>query len=238
MIESVKKVSFWVSILIMTLGFSLVFYWMILLPGKKHLIWVSQQWIKGFFLLMRLVWNIRYQLQDIHHVPKNEAVIIASKHQSLIETFVFFNHIPEFSFILKRELLWIPIWGWWLGRTGRTIAIDRSSGVKALNKMLLMTEQFKQKKQAIIIYPEGTRGLPEQQLPLKGGAGAIYQKLQIPIVPVALNTGCFFPKKGKINSGIATIQFLPPIKAGLPKKEMMAQLADILHQESLKLLPK
>ena len=222
----------------MTLGFSLVFYWMIVIPAKKPLIWVSQQWIKGFLLLTRLVWNIRYQLKDAHHIPKNEAVIIASKHQSLLETFILFHHIPNFSFILKRELLWIPIWGWWLARLGRTISIDRSSGVKALSKMLDITEEFKQKNRAIIIYPEGTRGLPQQQLPLKGGVGAIYQKLQIPIVPVALNSGLFFPKKGKIKSGIVTIQFLPPIKAGLPKKEMMVDLADILHQASLELLPK
>ncbi|MCH9851925.1 MAG: 1-acyl-sn-glycerol-3-phosphate acyltransferase [Alphaproteobacteria bacterium] len=238
MIQAVKKAIFWLSVIIMTLGFSAVFYWMILLPAKKPLIWVSRQWLKGFLLLVRLIWNIRYQLKDIHYVPKNEAVIIASKHQSLLETFIFFLHIPNFSFILKRELLWIPLWGWWLARTGRTIAIDRSSGIKALHKMLNLTEIFKQKKQAIIIYPEGTRGLPQQQLPLKGGVGAIYQKLQIPIVPVALNSGCFFPKKGKIKSGIATIQFLPPIQAGIAKKEIMAQLADILHQESLKLLPK
>ena len=238
MIESVKKIIFWASVILMTLGFSLLFYWMIIIPAKKPLIWVSQLWIKGFLLLTRLVWNIRYQLKDIHHIPQGEAVIIASKHQSLLETFILFHHISNFSFILKRELLWIPIWGWWLGRLGRTIAIDRSSGVKALSKMLDITEQFKQKNRAIIIYPEGTRGLPQQQLPLKGGVGAIYQKLQIPIVPVALNSGCFFPKKGKIKSGIVTIQFLPPMKTGLPKKEMMAKLSDILHQESLRLLPK
>ena len=93
---------------------------------------------------------------------------------------------------------------------------------------MLSLKIFKQRKRAIIIYPEGTRGLPQQQLPLKGGVGVIYQKLQLPIVPVAVNTGLFFPKKGKINSGIATIKFLPPIQAGLPKKEMMAQLEDYL----------
>ncbi len=222
----------------MTIVLCFVFYWMILIPFfKRHLIWVCHQWLTMFFFLVKVIWGIRYQIKGLDNLPQTGAFIIASKHQSLLETFILFRHIPQFSFILKRELLWIPLWGWWFARLGRTIAIDRKSGVKALQKMLLVAEKFKKMGRAIIIYPEGTRTLPGQRMPLKGGVGVIYQKLKIDIVPVALNSGCFFPKKGVYKSGIVTIQFLPPIKSGLPKKEMMVVLENILHQESMKLVP-
>ncbi len=233
--QLIKKTLFMLGVLLVTLILSSLFFWMIILPGKKHLYWVSNQWIRFFLWWNKIIWQIDYQLEGLQNLPQNKPYILASKHQSLLETFIFFLHIPNFIFILKRELLWIPIWGWWLAKIG-TIAINRRAGVKSLQKMLAMAEKFKQQNRAIIIYPEGTRTLPHQTAELKGGVAMLYQKLQIQVVPVALNSGMFYPKKGIRQKGTLTIKILPAIKTGLNKQEFMAQLTENIHQQSINLI--
>ena len=152
------------------------------------------------------------------------------------ETFLLSHCVKDSMVVLKRELLWIPIWGWWLARFG-VIAIDRKAGSKSLKKLIVQSRKAASDGRRIIIYPEGTRTKIGEQGHLKNGVAVIYEATQLPIIPVALNSGYYFPKKGKKRAGTIQIAFQPPIQAGLGRNEMMKRLTKILHEQSEKLIP-
>ncbi len=234
--QKFKWILFISFLTILSIMVGITLFWMLALPNNKALIWVARQWVKGVLSIGKILWNISYQIEGLEHIHRDETVIIASKHQSMWETFILFLHIPKATIILKRELTWIPIFGWWLARLD-VLAINRKAGIESLHKILAQAEKLKNiRGYKLIIYPEGTRSLVGAPTKLKGGIFAIYQALQVPIIPVALNSGCFFPKRGKISAGIIKISIQPPLKVGLPKDEMMMELKKILHNESLKLI--
>lgn len=184
-------------------------------------------WCHGVMALLRVTVGIRYRVEGRDNLPSGP-FIVASKHQSAFETFAFPLVIPDPAFVLKRELTWLPFFGWYLAKSG-VIAIDRAAGAKALKAMVRGAEAARDAGRAIIIYPEGTRKAPGAEPAYHTGVAMLYGALGLPVVPVALNSGVFWGKRAFTKRpGEVVIKILPAIAPGLARKAFMAKLeADI-----------
>ncbi|MGE5515594.1 MAG: lysophospholipid acyltransferase family protein [Bacteroidota bacterium] len=189
-------------------------------------------WVRGCFTLLRWVCGLSYRV--VGEVPKG-AALVASKHQSTLETFAYRLILDDPAVILKRELLRIPIFGWYLGKTG-VIAIDRAAGMKALKDMVKGAEAAAAAGRQVLIFPEGHRQDVGADPDYHTGVAMIYVGLGLPCVPVALNSGLFWGR-GSLSKrpGEVTVEFLPAIPAGLDRKAFMAQLQAAIEPASARL---
>jgi 1-acyl-sn-glycerol-3-phosphate acyltransferase len=154
--------------------------------------------------------GISYRVIGRENIPKG-ACIIAAKHQSALETFKIHLIVDDPAIVLKRELLNIPIIGWYMSRSG-SIPIDRSGRTKALSGMTVAARKAAADGRPIVIFPEGTRAAVGETRPYKSGVAAMYQDLNVPLVPMALNSGLLWPKDSFFKKrGLVTVEFLPPI---------------------------
>jgi len=151
-------------------------------------------------------------------------VIIASKHQSVWETLFFPHQLKGSIIILKRELFWLPFFGWYAKKYG-AIGIKRSGGASTIRKLIKDARLPVSTGRSIVIFPEGTRTQPGKIGVYHSGVAALYKDLKIPVVPVALNSGLYWPRRKLIRrAGVITLRFLPPIPPGLPRREFMNRL--------------
>lgn len=195
----------------------------------------GRPWAKGALLLARVILGIKHEIRGAEHLT-NEPVIYASKHQSAWDTAIFLCLLDRPCYVLKRELLRIPFWGWYLWRMGM-IAIDRSAGASTIKQMVRDGKERLAERRTIVIYPEGTRTRPGAEPNYHPGVVALYSQLGVPVVPVALNSGVFWGKNAFFKKpGTITISFLPPIPAGLPKGEFMPRLQSAIETETNQLL--
>lgn len=161
---------------------------------------------------------------DIRGTPPTGEVVIAAKHQSFLDIIMIFSAVPAAKFIMKRELMWTPILGQYALRIG-CIPVNRGKRSAAIRKMMLDVSKGAQQPGQLIIYPQGTRVAPGADAPYKTGTGALYNDLGQDCVPAATNVGLFWPKRGILRKpGLAVVEFLPTIKAGLSRADFMTRL--------------
>jgi 1-acyl-sn-glycerol-3-phosphate acyltransferase len=161
---------------------------------------------------------------EVRGTPPTEPVLIAAKHQSFLDILMIFNAVPRGRFIMKQELIYAPILGWFALRIG-CIPVDRGKRGAAITKMMAAVKSGAQKAGQLIIYSQGTRVAPGVKAPYKAGTAALYLQIGQDCVPVATNVGVFWPKHGILRKrGLAVVEFLPPIQPGLPSGEFMARL--------------
>ena len=214
-----------------TLFVCIVFLPVIFLPQKLILLVVGQIWARGLYFFLRLCCNLKLDLKGIKNIPKTPA-IFASKHQSALETFMFHLLINKPVFVLKKELLNLPFFGFYLKRMGM-IAIDRDGGIKSLKLLLKQVQEKIKQGYSIVIFPEGTRTLPGQNVEYNPGIIALYNLKVAPVIPVALNTGVYWPKNSFLKKpGKFTIEFLEPSLEGLEKQEFLDQLKERIETKS------
>ena len=166
------------------------------------------------------------------NIIKNKKFFIAASHQSMFETFFLQTIFNSPVFILKKELLMIPIFGWYLKKIG-SISIKRNKVSKEnLSFFKDISRQINSSNRPLIIFPQGTRLLPEDRTPFKKGSSRIYEELKISCQPIAINSGNTWPKKGlkKINT-ILTISILKPIEPGLEKATFLKELESAIYSE-------
>ena len=179
-----------------------------------------------FFLSTKII------IKGKENIIKNEKFFIASSHQSMFETFFLQTIFNSPVFILKKELLKIPIFGWYLKKIG-SIYIDRNKVTKEnLGFFDQISYLIKSSNRPLIIFPQGTRLTSEDRTPFKKGASRIYDELKIKCQPVAINSGNVWPKKGKLkpNKNL-TISILKPIESGLNKDVFLQNLQDNIYFE-------
>ena len=184
----------------------------------------------GFCLKFFL--STKIEIKGKENIVSNEKFFIAASHQSMFETFYLQTIFNSPIFILKKELILIPIFGWYLKKIG-SIAIDRDKiSRENLNFFDNVSTILNKLKRPLIIFPQGTRVLPNERPPFKKGASRIYEELKITCVPVAINSGYVWPKKGiKVPNKTITISILKPIKAGMPKDEFIKILENNIYSE-------
>jgi 1-acyl-sn-glycerol-3-phosphate acyltransferase len=210
---------------------SLIFLPAILLPkmivlfgGKIMGYWTS--FCLQFFLSTKII------IKGKKNIIKDKKFFIASSHQSMFETFFLQTVFNYPVFILKKELLMIPIFGWYLKKIG-SISIKRNKVSKEnLSFFDDISKQISSSERPLIIFPQGTRLLPKDRTPFKKGSSRIYEELKITCQPIAINSGNTWPKKGskKINT-ILTISILKPIEPGLKKEIFLKELESVIYSE-------
>lgn len=211
---------FWSWTAVAVFGFSP----MLLGPG----IWSAKAqniWARGTEFLIRRVLGIRFDIRGRENLPAG-AVIVASKHQSAYETIVFSLLLRDPAVVMKRELLAIPLYGWYSRRMGM-IPIDRSASSKALRRMLRAADRAAAQQRPILIFPEGTRVAPRARGRYLPGVAGLYRHLNLPVVPVALDSGLLWGRNALVKKpGTVTFHFLPPIPPGLDRHALMSRLED------------
>lgn len=203
----------------------------VLFCPRRQVLAVAKFWAQCNMVLLKAVVGIEIEVRGGEHVPQG-AAIVAAKHQSALETFGIVPSVPDPLFVLKRELTWIPFFGWFLLRL-RMIAINRSAGSDALAQMLAQARVAAAERRQLIIFPEGTRRPVGVEPRYKQGVVRLYAELGLPVVPVAVDTGVFWPPGTlKRRQGRAVIAFLEPIAPGLPPAEFERLLRDRIERAS------
>jgi 1-acyl-sn-glycerol-3-phosphate acyltransferase len=185
--------------------------------------------------LLRVICGTRFELRGRAHLPAGPC-IVACKHQSAWETFALIPQFHDPALLMKRELFWIPFHGWF-SKKFEMIPVDRDKGPAALRRMLREARQRIAAGREIIIFPEGTRRPPGAPPSYKTGVVLLYDALGVPCVPVALNSGLFWPRRSFTRyPGTIVVEILEPIPPGLPKKEFLRRLEEAIETATNRLL--
>jgi 1-acyl-sn-glycerol-3-phosphate acyltransferase len=185
--------------------------------------------------LLKVVCGIKLEVRGADKLPQG-ACLVAAKHQSAWETFGLIPLFRDPAVLMKRELFWIPFHGWFSHKFGM-IPVDRDKGPSALRRVVREAKLRVAQEREIIIFPEGTRRPPGAPPDYKTGVVLLYEALQIPCVPLALNSGAFWPRRSlSLRPGTVVVEFLDPIPPGLPKAEFLERLIGSIETASARLL--
>ncbi|CCE11619.1 putative 1-acylglycerol-3-phosphate O-acyltransferase (plsC) [Bradyrhizobium sp. STM 3843] len=234
-----------VSIFLRSLVFNILFYpvfifWaLVALPTlampRKALMRVANWWGQTNILLMRVICNIRVEYRGVEKIPKGP-LIVAAKHQSMWETISLLHFFDEPFFVLKRELRRIPIFGLFLMKADM-VAIDRSAGRRALMQVVRRASEEVKRGRQFVIFPEGTRRPPGAPPHYKAGVGLIYVDCGVPCLPVALNSGLFWPRNSFMRyPGTLVVEFLDPLPPGLPREEFLSRVETAIEDATNRLV--
>jgi len=218
---------FFIGIILISLIFLPAFFFpkkIVLLGGKIMGYWTS--------LCLQVFLSTKIVIKGKENIIENKKFFIAASHQSMFETFYLQTIFNSPVFILKKELLMVPIFGWYLKKIG-SISIKRNKISKEnLSFFDDISKQINSSDRPLIIFPQGTRLSPEDRTPFKKGSSRIYEELKISCQPIAINSGNTWPKKGskKINT-VLTISILKPIEPGLKKEIFLKELENVIYSE-------
>lgn len=221
-----------------TLVCGIIFLPVLFLP-RLYTVKVAHFWIGGIIWLCEHVLGLHFKLIGDENLLRTPT-LFAVKHQSFWETFVFYYLLPDPVIALKKELLWIPFFGWYLKRLNM-IPLSRSKkrGSQDLIHLLKKAEEAVASGRSLLIFPEGTRSKPGQRGVYKAGVGRLYAHLKIPVIPIAHNAGLFWPRRSFSKyPGQITVAILDPIKPGLSRQEFMGILEDQIEEKSKELVQK
>ena len=196
---------------------------------------IANAWITGILALLKYICSIDYETQGTENIP-NYPVIVASKHQSTFETLLLFKLIKDSIFIHKRELFLIPIFGFYLKKSNM-ISINRLDGPNSIRKIMNHVKEKIIHGNSIIIFPEGTRKKPSDPPDYKTGIAGIYRESNAQVLPVAINSGHYWPKHTFIKKpGKIIIKFLKLIPTKLEKKEFLERIESVIEEETNKII--
>jgi 1-acyl-sn-glycerol-3-phosphate acyltransferase len=185
--------------------------------------------------LLRVVCGTKVEWRGVDKLPKT-ACILACKHQSAWETFALYAVIDDPTYILKRELMWLPLFGWYMRKEG-LIPVDRSAGMAALARMTARAREALAAGRQIVIFPEGTRRLPGAEPSYKPGILYLYGKAGVPCVPMALNSGLYWPRRSLLRlPGTIVVEILDPIAPGLDRDTFSRRLEGAIEGATARLI--
>jgi 1-acyl-sn-glycerol-3-phosphate acyltransferase len=192
-------------------------------------------WARGILWLLRIICDIRVKVTGLEHVAPG-ASLIASKHQSAFDTFVWLALLKEPSYVLKRELLDLPFWGR-VARHSGAVAVDREGGGAALRGMVRDAKRVLDEGRPLVIFPEGTRSAPGERVPYQPGIAALVLNSGLPCYPVATNSGRHWGRRAfQKLPGVISISIMPALPAGLARKPLMETLEAQIEAETARLM--
>ncbi len=216
-----------------TLAMGLLYLPLLLLP-RRFVVGAARFWLKGNLFFLRLCCGLSCEIRGRENLPKGP-LLVAAKHQSAWDTMIFHQLLSDPAYVLKKELLRLPVVGWYQWKSGM-IPIDRAAGMKALKFMSEQAQQAVRDGRQVVIFPEGTRTAPGESRPYQSGIALLYQAMGVPVVPVALNSVLFWGRHTVWRrSGVITLEILPPIAPGMDKRAFAGHLAETIEQASLRL---
>jgi 1-acyl-sn-glycerol-3-phosphate acyltransferase len=206
-----------------------------LLMPPQAIIEMAKLWGRTSLWLLRVVCGTKYEFRGLERIPPGP-LIVAAKHQSTWETFALLSLFKHPIFIIKRELTWIPLFGWFTIK-GKMIAVDRRAGSAALTAMTARARQVIRGGRQRVIFPEGTRRPPGAEPRYKFGVAHLYDVIGVPCVPVALNSGLFWPRRALIRRpGTIVVEFLEPIPPGLDKQTFFDRMQNDIETATARLV--
>jgi 1-acyl-sn-glycerol-3-phosphate acyltransferase len=204
------------------------------LPHRVHLAFIRSYALSSLWLL-RVVCGTTVEWRGVSNIPRG-ACVVACKHQSLWETFALYAILDDPTYILKRELMWIPLFGWHMRKAG-LIAIDRNAALAALSQMTARARAKLARSRQVVIFPEGTRRPPGAEPVYRPGVAHLYAKAGVACVPLALNSGLFWPRRSLMRfPGTIVVEVLDPIAPGLDARTFLDRLQNVLEEASTRLI--
>ncbi len=196
---------------------------------------VVKLWTSATMAMLRIVAGTRIEIRGLERLPKG-AALIAPKHQSAFETMALFPLLDDPTFVMKRQLMLIPLFGWYTWKAGM-IAVDRAGGSRALRKLASDAKEAAAEGRQIILFPEGTRRPVGAPPDYKFGIIHLYRELKVPVVPIALNAGLYWPRRSFFRyPGTIIVEVLEPIPPGLDSKSFLARLIATIEPASDRLV--
>jgi 1-acyl-sn-glycerol-3-phosphate acyltransferase len=208
----------------------IVFLPALVLP-RKITVWMSRRWSVLNFWGLRIIAGITFEVRGT--LPPN-GVLVAAKHMSMWDTMALYLVLDDPAVVLKRSLLFVPFYGWYINKAG-SIAIDRSGKGATLRKMIAAARRALAQGRSILIFPEGTRKKPDAPPDYKPGVAALYSQLGVACVPAALNSGLFWTGFLK-RPGNIVVEFLDPIPPGMRSRDFMKVLEERIETASARLV--
>lgn len=219
-----------ITLLVGIWGLPQVLFW----PARAHR--VASIWIDLMMAGARYIMGVRVEVRG---TPPRHDCLIAAKHQSFLDILAISQAVPQRAFVMKREVMRVPVMGWFARKVG-SIPIDRTRGNDAMRQISGEVQTFRTRPEGLgqlIFYPEGTRTRPGEKRRYKAGVAVVQSETGLPIHPVAVNCGMFWPKRGiPVSAGTAIIQFLDPVPAGPAPETVIAGLEQTIEAASDRLM--
>jgi 1-acyl-sn-glycerol-3-phosphate acyltransferase len=207
----------------------------LILAPRRWMIRAMALWGKVVIALLRVICGIRVEFRGLAYLPKGRA-LVAAKHQCMFDTMAPLTIFPDASYVMKRELLKIPFYGWFCVKAGM-IELDRQGGSGALRKLIGDARTRLAAPRQLVIFPEGTRTPPGVKTDYQPGVAGLYRDLGLPCTLMATNSGAHWPAHGFLRRpGVIVYEFLEPIPAGLHRAAFMRELETRLEAASARLL--
>lgn len=223
---------FYVNLIVQMIVFTPVYF---LLPRKKAYV-IAKNWVRSNHWLFDKIVGTTFEIEGLENIPKGGGYIFAPKHQSFWDAYALLPWLDDPFYILKRELTWIPLFGWYIKKQ-RMVPVDRSARGKAMAAVMQRTKAEMESGRELIIYPEGTRRPPGAPPEYKYGIARLYRDLQVPVVPVVMHPGLFWPRRKFIRQpGHFKVRILPAIMPGMEPDAFLAHLVEVMETASDRLL--
>ncbi len=235
MLVMLRSWLFSLTFFLMTTTMMLLLIGPVLLLPRSAMVPILRLYAGMVIGLLRLCCGIRLRVTGREYLPMSGAALIAAKHQSAFDTLVWLHLLPDACYVLKSELLKVPLWGV-LARKSKMIAVDRQAGGKAMRQMLAEAKQAAAEGRQVVIFPEGTRTLPGQRVPYQPGVIGLAAVMRVPVIPVATDSGRCWPRHGfRKPPGVITVALLPPLPPELPRDALMPALEAAVEAETARL---
>ncbi len=207
----------------------------LLLGARRPALEAIRLWMKWVLAGLAVTCGLEVEVRGRDNLPSG-ACLVAAKHQGMLDILPPFTYLDDPAFVLKQSLMVIPIFGWFSARSGM-IPIDRAGAAKTMRAMLNAASEAASEGRQVVIFPEGTRKEPGEAPDYQPGVAGLYRELNVPCVPVATNSGRFWPASGLMKwPGVAVFEILPPIPPGLKRAEFMRRLQSEVETASARLL--
>jgi 1-acyl-sn-glycerol-3-phosphate acyltransferase len=218
---------------------NLAFWIIVALPTflmpRSALLALARVWARSSIWLLRIICNVRVEYRGVEKIQKGP-LIVASKHQSMWETFALLQFFDQPLFILKRELKWIPLFGWYVMKADM-IGVNRKAGGRSLLRMARRAGEQVRRGRQLVIFPEGTRRPVDAPPRYKSGVAQIYVDCGVACLPVALNSGLFWPRRTFMRfPGTLVVEFLDPLPPGLSRDEFLARVSAVIEEATNRLV--
>lgn len=232
-------------IFLRSLAFNLLFYvWVALFSFTLTLVlWLPRRWLqeaiglwmRSVMAMLTAITGLGYEVRGWSHMPPGPA-LVASKHQSAWDTGIYYVLLHNPAYVLKRELTWIPFYGWVLSRV-RSVAVDRTAGGAALKSLVRQSRVVLEEGRPVVIFPEGTRKAVGAAPAYQPGIAALDRATDLPVIPVALNSGLYWGRRSFLRRpGKVVVEFLPAMPKGLDRRAFMAELESRIETATARLV--
>ncbi|CAN7655154.1 lysophospholipid acyltransferase family protein [Rhizobium sp. LjRoot254] len=229
--SGIFQLCFYLSFIVQMIIFTPIYF---LLP-RKTAYKIPKNWARSNIWLAKHIAGISFEIEGMEQLP-HQGFILSAKHQSFFDTFALIPYLDDPVYILKRELLWIPLFGWYAAKQDM-IPINRADKSRAIPMMVARAREELARNRELIIYPEGTRKAPGAPPDYKYGIARLYKDLDVPVVPVVMHPGLFWPRHGFLRQpGHFKVRFLKPIEPGMPPDQFFKHLIEVTERASDELL--